>query len=93
MFEVNEYFDGKVKSIAYKTDTLPATVGVMLAGEYEFATQQKETMSVISGALTVLLPETEQWVTYAAGEAFKVAANQIFQVKVAGNTAYLCTYE
>ena len=93
MFEVNEYFDGKVKSIAFKTDTLPATVGVMSAGEYEFATQQKETMSVISGALTVLLPETEQWVTYASGEAFKVAADQAFQVKVVGDTVYLCTYE
>ena len=93
MFKVNEYFDGKVKSIAFKTDTLPASVGVMSAGEYEFATQQKETMSVISGALTVLLPETEQWVTYAAGEAFKVAADQAFQVKVAGDTVYMCTYE
>ena len=93
MFEVNEYFDGKVKSIAFKTDSLPATVGVMSKGVYEFATQQKETMSVISGALTVLLPGTEQWVTYTADEAFKVAANQAFQVKVAGDTAYLCTYE
>ena len=29
MFEVNEYFEGKVKSIAFDTDTLPATIGVM----------------------------------------------------------------
>ena len=93
MFEVNEYFDAKVKSISFKTDTLPATVGVMAAGEYEFATQQNETMSVVSGALTVLLPDSEQWVTYKNGEAFKIAANQVFQVKVAGDTAYLCTYE
>ena len=35
MFEVNEYFDGKVKSIAFKTETLPATAGVMAQGEYE----------------------------------------------------------
>lgn len=93
MFEVNEYFDAKVKSIAFKTDTLPATVGVMSPGEYEFATQQNETMSVVSGALTVLLPDSAQWVTYKNGEAFKIAANQVFQVKVAGDTAYLCTYE
>jgi hypothetical protein len=93
MFEVNEYFDAKVKSIAFKTDTLPATVGVMSAGEYEFATQQNETMSVVSGMLTVLLPDSTQWVSYKTGEAFKIAANQTFQVKVAGDTAYLCTYE
>ena len=29
MFKVNEYFGGKVKSIAFKTNDVPATVGVM----------------------------------------------------------------
>ena len=29
MLKTNEYFDGNVKSIAFQTDTLPATVGVM----------------------------------------------------------------
>ncbi len=56
MFDVNEYFDGNVKSIAFKTETLPATVGVMAPGEYEFGTSQKETMTVVSGALTIKLP-------------------------------------
>jgi len=32
MLKVNEYFDGKVKSIAFETATLPATVGVMVPG-------------------------------------------------------------
>jgi len=41
MLDVNEYFDGKVKSIAFQTATLPATVGVMQAGEYEFNTEKK----------------------------------------------------
>ncbi len=38
MIEVNEYFDGKVKSLSLHTDALPATVGVMQAGEYTFNT-------------------------------------------------------
>jgi len=42
MLTVNEYFDGKVKSIAFSTTTLPATVGVMAVGEYTFSTSQKE---------------------------------------------------
>ena len=93
MLDVNEYFDGKVKSIAFQTETLPATVGVMAVGEYEFGTSQKETMTVVSGALTVKLPGTDEWQTFSAGDAFNVEANQSFQLKVAVETAYLCTYE
>ncbi len=36
MLNVNEYFEGKVKSIAYQAETLSASVGVMSAGEYVF---------------------------------------------------------
>ncbi|MEN9461547.1 MAG: hypothetical protein RIS84_1567, partial [Pseudomonadota bacterium] len=32
MFKTNEYFDGKVKSIAFQTAEYPATVGVMAVG-------------------------------------------------------------
>lgn len=90
--DVNEYFDGKVKSIALQTETLPATVGVMAPGEYTFGTSQDEVMTVVSGALTVLLPGETEWKTFAAGEKFDVAANKEFQLKVAIDTAYFCTY-
>ena len=93
MFTVNEYFEGKVASIAFQTDSLPATVGVMAIGEYEFDTSQKETMTVVSGALTVKLPNSDTWQTFSTGENFIVDANQSFQLKVAVETAYLCTYE
>lgn len=90
---VNEYFDGKVKSIGFQTATLPATVGVMAPGDYEFGTSQKETMSVVSGELVVKLPGADDWQTFSAGSHFIVEANQKFQLKVAVDTAYLCTYE
>ncbi|SFM37955.1 pyrimidine/purine nucleoside phosphorylase [Marinobacter zhejiangensis] len=93
MLKVNEYFDGQVKSIAFQTATLPATVGVISPGEYEFGTSQKETMTVISGALTVLLPGMDEWMTYGAGDAFEVAAQASFKAKADIDTAYLCTYE
>lgn len=93
MFKVNEYFEGKVTSIGFQTATLPATVGVMAIGEYEFATSQHEVMTVVSGALTVMLPEASEWKTFNAGEKFEVAANSSFQLKVEVETAYLCTYE
>ena len=92
MFDTNQYFDGKVCSIAFKTATLPATVGVMAVGEYEFGTSEFETMSVVSGALTVKLPNSNVWQTFTAGESFTVEANNSFAVKVEVETAYLCTY-
>ena len=93
MLETNEYFDGNVKSIGFETETLPATVGVMEIGEYEFGTSQKETMTVVSGALTVMLPNTSDWKTFNQGDSFIVEANEKFQLKVGIATAYLCTYE
>jgi purine/pyrimidine-nucleoside phosphorylase len=93
MFQVNEYFDGKVTSIAFQTETLPATVGVMAIGEYQFGTNQKETMTVVNGALTVKLPGSDNWDTYSSGEYFVVDANETFYLKVDVETAYLCTYE
>ncbi len=90
--EVNEYFDGKVKSIGLQTETLPATVGVMAPGDYEFGTNQKEVMTVVSGALEVLLPNEQQWKIFNASDSFTVEANSSFKLKVNVDTAYLCTY-
>ena len=92
MLSVNNYFDNKVASIAFQTATKPATVGVMEIGEYEFGTSEFETMSVVSGALKVKLPESDEWQTFDAGQQFTVEANKKFNVKVAVETAYLCTY-
>ena len=97
MFDVNEYFDGKVKSIGgFKAgeagSELPATVGVMKQGDYEFGTGAKEFMTVVSGSLTVKLPGSEEWITYAAGETFEVPGDSKFQVKADVDSAYLCKY-
>lgn len=93
MFKTNEYFDGKVVSIAFQTETLPATVGVMAKGDYEFSTSKKETMSVTSGSLTVQLPGSNEWQTFTAGQSFEVAANAVFQCRADVESAYLCLYE
>jgi uncharacterized protein YaiE (UPF0345 family) len=92
MLDVNEYFDGQVKSIGFQTETLRATVGVMAPGEYEFGTSQHETMTVVSGALTVRLPGSSEWARFDAGSSFEVNANEKFQLRVTIDTAYLCTY-
>ena len=92
MFKVNEYFDGKVKSLAFTAGTTPATVGVMAPGDYEFGTGKKEIMSVVSGKLTVKLPGGAAWQDFPKGSTFTVPPNSKFQLKVAEDTAYLCLY-
>ena len=92
MFKTNEYFDGKVKSIAFAANGGPATVGVMAPGDYEFGTGKKEIMSVVSGKLTVKLPGETAWKDFPKGSTFTVPPSSKFQLKVAEDTAYLCLY-
>jgi hypothetical protein len=93
MFKVNEYFDGRVKSLAFTTADGPATVGVMAAGEYEFGTSTVEIMTVVSGKLLAQLPSKSQWTSYGPGDSFTVKADCKFKVKVQEDTAYLCLYK
>ncbi len=92
MLSVNEYFDGKVKSIGFEDGAGRATVGAMEAGEYTFSTSEKEAMVVVSGALTVRLPGRDDWATFVAGASFDVPADASFDLQVAEPTAYLCRY-
>ena len=92
MFKTNEYFDGKVKSLAFQTETLPATVGVMAVGDYVFNTGDKEKMTVVSGAMTIKFAGTSETQTFNAGESFDVEANSSFDVNIKEETAYLCLY-
>lgn len=93
MLKVNEYFDGKVKSIGLTADGGKATVGVMVPGDYEFGTNCVEIIKVVAGKLTVKLPGESAWKDFPAGTEFTVAANVKFQLKVAVDTAYLCLYK
>jgi len=92
MFKVNEYFDGKVKSIGFETKDGPATIGVLAKGEYEFGTTSQELMTVINGKMLVKRPCSEEWREFVAGETFMVAPNVKFGVRVEEDTPYLCLY-
>ena len=92
MFKTNEYFDGKVKSIAFETAEGPATIGAMKAGEYEFGTTTVEHMTVTSGEMQVQQPGETAWNTYKPFETFIVAKDVKFKVKMTGDTTYRCLY-
>jgi purine/pyrimidine-nucleoside phosphorylase len=92
MLKANDYFEGKVRSIAFDNTDGKATVGVMDIGDYEFGTTSIEHMTVLSGQLIVQLPGEIHWKTYGKGETFHVAAHQKFQLQVKEQTAYVCFY-
>ncbi|RLM27718.1 hypothetical protein BIY29_01135 [Brenneria alni] len=93
MLKVNEYFAGKVKSIGFDSGSIGrASVGVMDEGEYTFGTGQAEEMTVISGALKVLLPGAPDWQVFMPGDSFFVPAQSEFNLQVAESSAYLCKY-
>jgi len=91
--KVNIYFDGKVtsRSILF-SDGSKKTLGVMLPGEYEFNTDQKEIIEIIKGGLEVLLPGSDKWKWIEEGEAFEVPAQSKFGLKVKNITDYCCSF-
>lgn len=93
MFKTNEYFDGKVASIAFDGAEGKATLGVMAAGEYTFGTTSVEIMTVISGKMAIKQPGETEWTTYKKFESFTVAKDVKFDVLVTEDTPYQCLYK
>jgi uncharacterized protein YaiE (UPF0345 family) len=91
--EANIYFDGKVTSrTVLFGDGSKKTLGVMLPGEYEFGTGDREIIEIFSGDLDVLLPGENAWKTIRDGESFEVAANSKFRLKVKKLSDYCCSF-
>ncbi len=90
--QVNEYFDGNVKSIGFENGEGRATAGVMAVGDYQFGTSETERMKVVSGSLSVRLPGHSDFQSFPSGTEFHVDANVQFDVRVETPTAYVCFY-
>ncbi len=90
--KANIYFDGQVTSrTVLFDDGTKKTLGIMLPGDYEFNTDAKELMEIISGELEIKLPD-ENWKKISGGESFEVPANSSFKLKIFKVTDYCCTY-
>jgi purine/pyrimidine-nucleoside phosphorylase len=91
--KANVYFDGKVTSrTVLFLDGSKKTLGVMLPGEYEFGTADKEIMEILAGDLEVLLPGTPGWKAVSAGDVFEVPPQSKFSLRVKSLTDYCCSY-
>ncbi|MBF0327824.1 MAG: pyrimidine/purine nucleoside phosphorylase [Nitrospirae bacterium] len=91
--KANVYFDGKVTSrtVVFK-DGSKKTLGVMLPGEYEFNTADKELMEIMSGELDVAIEGQSGIKTIRGGESFEVPANSKFSMKVKSLADYCCSF-
>ncbi len=91
--EANIYFDGKVTSrTVIFADGSKKTLGIMLPGEYEFSTGEKELMEIISGEMDVLLPGEDAWRSISGGQSFEVAGNAKFKLRVKTLSDYCCSF-
>jgi len=91
--KANVYFDGKVTSrTVVFPDGTKKTLGIMLPGDYEFGTADKEIMEILGGDMDVLLPGSEEWENFTGGQRFEVPANSKFKLKVKSVTDYCCSY-
>jgi uncharacterized protein YaiE (UPF0345 family) len=89
----NIYFDGKVTSRTILfPDGSKKTLGVMLPGEYEFGTGDREIMDILSGELDVLLPGDNSWKAFNGGGSFEVPPNSRFRLVVRKLADYCCSF-
>ena len=91
--KANVYADGKVTSrTVLFADGSKKTLGIMLPGEYEFGTSEKEIMEILAGELEVLLPGAKDWQQVSGGQSFEVPAHAKFSLRVNSLTDYCCSY-
>jgi purine/pyrimidine-nucleoside phosphorylase len=91
--KANVYFEGKVTSrTVLFADGEKKTLGIMMPGEYEFGTADKEIMEILAGKLDVLLPGSDKWQTFVGGQTFEVPANAKFKLVVKELADYCCSY-
>jgi len=91
--EANVYFEGKVTSrTVLFADGSKKTLGVMMPGDFEFGTADKEIMEILSGELEVLLPGENAWKSVTGGQSFEVAPKAKFKLRVKKLTDYCCSY-
>lgn len=89
----NIYYDGQVTSRTVEFDDgEKKTLGIMLPGEYEFGTDKKEVMEILSGNLEIQLPGYDNWIAINGAYTFEVPAKSSFKIVIKSVTDYCCSY-
>ena len=91
--KANIYFDGKVISRNIFLDNgSKKTLGVMLKGKYEFSTESRELMEIVSGKLNLKRKEDDDWLLITEGMEFSVPRDSSFKLEILELVNYTCSY-
>lgn len=90
--KVNEYYDGRVKSLEFENSEGKFTVGVMFPGDWEFEAPTREWMTLTRGSWDAKLPGSDEFVPFGEGESFQVEAGESFTLRVKEISSYLCPF-
>lgn len=89
--DANIYYEGKVTSRELLMDDgTRKTLGFVLPGEYEFSTDSKEVLEILSGTCAIAYDGSET--TYGKGDIFSIPPKTTFIFKAVEATDYCCSY-
>jgi len=91
VIKVNEYMEGKVKSLGTEYRGERFTSGVMLPGQYNFKTDQEEHITVTLGELNIRLPR-ENWKKVSQGQTVIAPPGVGFDLRIEETVSYICFY-
>ena len=90
--KANIYLEGKIIShtITFNSGE-KKTLGIMMPGEYEFDTGDKEIIEVLEGRMMILLPQETEWKLFHKGEVFEIPGNSNYKLAIGEVTEYCCS--
>jgi uncharacterized protein YaiE (UPF0345 family) len=91
MIKVNEYFEGRVKSLGFESAGRTHTAGVVSPGAYRFSTEKEERLTMALGRLRFRLPD-QDWQELAQGQSLTIPSGIEFEVEARDTAAYICAY-
>jgi uncharacterized protein YaiE (UPF0345 family) len=92
MIKVNEYMEGKVKSLGAEYKGEYFTAGVIIPGEYKFSAEKEEHIAVTLGEMKIRLPGGD-WKKYSRGETAVVPQGKEFDIRADETVSYVCFYK
>lgn len=68
-------------------------LGLVLPGEYEITIEDSETVEVLGGDFSIMLPGSDEYKTYKEGETFYVPKNGTYKMIVKDYFDYYCVFD
>jgi uncharacterized protein YaiE (UPF0345 family) len=91
--KANVYFDGKCISHNLTfPDKTRKTVGVIMPGSLNFATDAPEVMEIVEGKCRARIGSDGEWKDYGAGQQFRVPGSSSFEIEVQEPVHYVCHF-